>query len=137
MVLHAQLVVLSACETGAGQYVAGEGVFSLARGFMDAGVPSVVMSLWQVNDISTSELMPLFYRHLAQGLPKDEALHKAKLEFLKTSDPMKTHPFFWAGFVLLGDNAPVKEGESRWYIWMGLGLFLAIGGYWGFRILRP
>jgi CHAT domain-containing protein len=74
MQLPADLVVLSACETGYGQLARGEGIMSLARAFSYAGCPSVVMSHWSINDASTAKLMEYFYAHLAEGLPKDVAL---------------------------------------------------------------
>ena len=125
--LSAQLVVLSACETGRGFYAKGEGVFSLARGFMQAGVPSVVMSLWQVNDQSTSELMPLFYKALSEKKSVSTALRQAKQEFLQTASLRFQHPFYWAGFVLLGDAHPIQSDLSNFTILLvGIGLFLLV-----------
>ncbi|MEM8907592.1 MAG: CHAT domain-containing tetratricopeptide repeat protein, partial [Bacteroidota bacterium] len=132
--LSAHLAVLSACETGLGKYEEGEGVFSLARSFMYAGVPSVVMSLWKVSDASTSQLMPLFYEQLAQGKNKDEALHTAKLRFLKTADLEFRHPFFWSAFVLMGDASPVIAPAHNWWA-VGIGslLILILWGFWSWR----
>jgi CHAT domain-containing protein len=107
--LNAQLVVLSACETGYGKFQQGEGVMSLARAFMYAGVPSLVVSLWQVNDASTAEIMQLFYANLAKGMDKAEALRQAKLKYIaECKNPMMAHPAFWAAFVQIGDSRPVK-----------------------------
>lgn len=134
MNLNAQLVVLSACETGLGKYIYGEGIASLGRSFMYAGVPSVVMSLWQVDDKATSQLMPYFYENLAAGMAKDQALHEAKLTFLKKEDFSKLHPHYWAGFVAIGDIQPIKK-QTTWQIWLivalltgglGAGFFLRI-----------
>jgi hypothetical protein len=83
--LNAQLAVLSACETGVGKYEAGEGVFSLARSFMYAGVPSIVMSLWKVNDQSTSQIMPLFYQNLSKGMEKSRAFTRRQIRILGNS----------------------------------------------------
>jgi CHAT domain-containing protein/Tfp pilus assembly protein PilF len=113
---NAQLAVLSACETGIGQYVEGEGVMSLGRSFMYAGVPSVVMSLWKLEDNATSELMPLFYKYLAAGHKKSQALREAKLEYLDNTIQLKAHPFYWAGLVVLGEDQPLKESISFWSI---------------------
>lgn len=124
--LSAQLVVLSACETGVGKYEEGEGVFSLARSFSYAGVPSVVMSLWQVNDLSTSELMPLFYASLTEGASKDAALKKAKENFLQSASLEFRHPFYWAAFVGLGDSSPISQPNSIW-LWGGLTAIFAGG----------
>ncbi|MEM9919736.1 MAG: CHAT domain-containing tetratricopeptide repeat protein [Bacteroidota bacterium] len=118
--LQAQLVVLSACETGRGVYTEGEGVFSLARSFMFAGATSVVMSLWKVNDRSTSELMPLFYEKLAKGRSKGASLHLAKIEFLKNTDLKFQHPFYWSGFVLLGDFDTIKLTSNNHLLYLVL-----------------
>ena len=107
--LDAQLAVLSACETGVGKYESGEGVFSIARSFMYAGIPSIVMSLWKVNDQSTSQIMPLFYKKLARGKSKNHALREAKLEYMENADLAFKHPFYWASFVALGDPQPVRR----------------------------
>lgn len=97
--LKADLVVLSACETGLGKEIKGEGLMSLMRAFMYAGTPSVVVSLWNVNDESAADLMVRFYRHLQKdGVSKSEALRQAQLEMINYSG----FPFFWAPFVLVG-----------------------------------
>jgi CHAT domain-containing protein len=103
-----ELVVLSACETGYGKYAHGEGVVSLGRSFMYAGVSSIVSTLWELNDQSSVELMKIFYRNLSKGMPKDEALRAAKLEYLKQHPGISAHPFFWAGIVQIGDPAPIR-----------------------------
>jgi CHAT domain-containing protein len=111
MKLNAQLVVLSACETGYGRFQQGEGVMSLARSFMYAGVPSLVVSLWQVNDASTAKIMQYFYKNLGSGLDKAEALRQAKLKYIsenKENAAVMAHPAFWAAFVQLGDSRPIK-----------------------------
>lgn len=105
--LNADLVVLSACETGLGKWQPGEGIISIARAFAYAGARSVVTSLWAVNDKSTSDLMRYFYRELLLGKDKDEALRQARLHFLQDATVRNGHPFFWAAFVPLGDMRPV------------------------------
>jgi CHAT domain-containing protein/Tfp pilus assembly protein PilF len=100
--LGADLVVLSGCQTGLGQDLGGEGLIGLTRGFLYAGARGVVASLWQVDDVSTAELMKRFYRAmLKQGQPPAAALRTAQLELAR--DPRWTAPFHWAGFVLQGD----------------------------------
>lgn len=100
--LPADLVVLSACETGLGREAWGEGLLGLMRAFMAAGSRRVVVSLWPVNDMATAELMAIFYQRLLQKrLPAAEALRDAKLELRK--DPRWKDPYFWSGFVLYGD----------------------------------
>lgn len=102
--LSADLVTLSACRTGLGKLLSGEGMIGLTRAFHYAGARSVVVSLWNVNDIATSELMKAFYHNLKVGLAKDEALRKAKLELLKGKQRTWQHPYYWAPFVLVGAN---------------------------------
>ncbi len=100
--LDADLVTLSACNTGLGQEVSGEGLIGLSRAFQYAGARSVLASLWSVSDRATARLMPIFYRRLLAGAAKDEALREAQLAV--AADPETRHPFHWAGFELLGDR---------------------------------
>jgi CHAT domain-containing protein/Tfp pilus assembly protein PilF len=97
--LSAYLVTLSACSTGLGELVAGDELTGLSRAFIYAGTPSVCVSLWDVSDTSTSELMEKFYFYLKEGKTKSEALRLAELD-TKRKYP---HPFFWAPFILIGD----------------------------------
>lgn len=100
--LGANLVVLSACETGVGAEQRGEGLLSLARGFFHAGASQVVMSLWKVDDDSTAELMQRFYRQLfEEGSPTALALARAQRELLESGQYQE--PYHWAGFVFSGD----------------------------------
>ncbi|HUD70412.1 MAG TPA: CHAT domain-containing protein [Dongiaceae bacterium] len=100
--LSADLVVLSACRSALGRRIAGEGLIGLARGFMHAGAPRVVASLWQVDDSATSELMTRFYRGmLADGLRPADALRRAQIGMRR--DPRWAAPFYWAGFMLEGE----------------------------------
>ena len=129
--LNARLAVLSACETGFGKFIQGEGVLSLASGFLHTGCPSVTMSLWEAQDAATARIMEYYYQNLAEGQPKDGALQAAKLAYIKAPASQK-HPFYWAAFVNIGDNSPLIQ-PSRWsWGWAGalaLGLvFLA--GVW-------
>ncbi|MEM6270305.1 MAG: CHAT domain-containing tetratricopeptide repeat protein [Bacteroidota bacterium] len=125
MKLNADLAVLSACNTGTGELVRGEGIMSLARGFMYAGCPSIVMSLWSVNDEASSRIMGEFYRHLARGEEKDESLRAAKLSYLKTTDGRDAHPYFWAAHVMIGDRSRMGgQGPGpRWLL-----VLVALGG---------
>jgi CHAT domain-containing protein/Tfp pilus assembly protein PilF len=101
--LNADLVVLSACETGLGKEVKGEGLVGLTRAFLYAGTPSVVVSLWKVADISTAELMIRLHRRLKEGTQgKAEALRKAQLELIR--EGRFAHPYHWAPFVLVGSR---------------------------------
>lgn len=98
--LGADLLVLSACETGRGKDVRGEGLVGLTRAFLYAGARSLVVSLWPVQDTTTPELMVGFYSHLAPGRSKAEALRQAKLQMIEGG---RAHPYYWAPFVLAGD----------------------------------
>ncbi|HEY9613925.1 CHAT domain-containing protein, partial [Allocoleopsis sp.] len=100
--LPSELVVLSACETGLGQEVKGEGLIGLTRGFMYAGAPRVLVSLWSVNDEATSELMSRFYKKMLQEkLQPATALRAAQIEMLQNSQ--WKDPFYWAAFTLQGE----------------------------------
>lgn len=109
--INADMVVLSACETGVGKLKKGEGIISLARAFAYAGSKSIFTTLWQVDDKKTKEIIIAFYDHLAAGLPKDAALRKAKLDYLnnKENKGQSLHPFFWAGMVGIGDMGVIKK----------------------------
>ncbi len=102
--LSADLITLSACRTGLGRLLHGEGIIGLTRSFLYAGAESVVVSLWNVNDIATASLMKSFYKNLKQGMGKDEALRQAKLELLRSQQPAWRHPYYWAPFVLVGES---------------------------------
>ena len=102
--LNADIVTLSACSTGLGKFVNGEGVLGLTRAFFYAGARNVAMSLWNVNDSATAALMKSFYLNLRRGLPKSEALRQAKLSLLHGSQISWRHPYFWAAFVLDGQG---------------------------------
>jgi CHAT domain-containing protein len=102
--LKADLVTLSACRTGLGKLLNGEGMIGLTRAFLYAGAQSVVVSLWDVNDAATATLMKAFYEGLQQGWTKDEALRQAKLTLLKGQQRAWQHPYYWAAFVLVGES---------------------------------
>ena len=140
--LNADLVVLSACETGYGKFQQGEGVMSLAHSFAYAGASSVLMSLWQVNDLSTKAIMKDYYINLAQFNSKEKALQQAKLDYMEAQEgSILSHPAFWAAFVQTGDTAPMelvtKTGKTfreMHYMMTGLFLLLVIGvGYGLYR----
>lgn len=98
--LNAELVVLSACETGLGKIVQGEGVMGLTRGWLYAGTRNIMVSLWKVADASTSELMIEFYNQLLEGRSKSAALRSAKMKLLDNAE--YADPYYWAPFVLIG-----------------------------------
>lgn len=140
--LQARMAVLSACNTGKGTVQNGEGVMSLARAFAFAGCPTLVSSLWSVNDLSTSRIMKIFYRSLQEQATIDVALQQAKLEYLKTAPSGYTKPIYWAAFVTVGDSSPLPEnltGRSRFWIWLLAGSILGLTAvllYWKKRRSR-
>jgi len=116
MRLNADLVTLSACNTGIGKIYEGEGVMSLARGFMYAGVPNVLMSLWSVPDRSTSQIMQYFYEEVQAGHTKAEALRQAKLKYLQEADANTAAPFYWGAFVYLGTKEKSNFFNAYWMV---------------------
>jgi len=100
--LNAELVVLSACRTALGSEIKGEGLVSLTRGFMYAGTPSVVASVWDVRDEATSELMSRFYERMFKGGKRPAAaLREAQVSLWR--EKRWAAPYYWAGFVLQGE----------------------------------
>lgn len=98
--LNSDLVTLSACQTGLGQFIRGEGIEGINRAFFYAGASSVLMSLWAVNDQATYQLMERFYTHLRSSESIMNSLRKAKLEMI--SSDILSHPYYWAGFIVSG-----------------------------------
>ncbi|MDO6761470.1 CHAT domain-containing protein [Tamlana sp. 2_MG-2023] len=120
---HVDMVVLSACNTSSGDLKRGEGIMSLARGFFYSGAKSVVSTLWSVADESGNTILINFYKNLKQGDSKSKALQKAKLDYLKnTQEEELKHPYYWAGFIVLGDNSPISEKPNS--PWLAVGLVL-------------
>jgi CHAT domain-containing protein len=99
--LDCDLVVLSACQTGRGQLLSGEGIIGLSRAFLLAGARTLVVSHWNVSDISTAQLMESFYRHLTTRHSNAAALRNSKLQMLKSGTHTR-HPYYWASFVMVG-----------------------------------
>jgi CHAT domain-containing protein len=128
MQINSQLSVLSACKTGSGKLVKGEGMLCLARGFMYAGCPSLVMTLWEINDKSGSELMKSFYGYLSEGKAKDEALRLAKIDYISNSDNLKANPYYWAGYINFGNHQPLllKQNSNNSVLTV---VFILIGSF--------
>ncbi|HAD14235.1 MAG TPA: hypothetical protein DCF33_17555 [Saprospirales bacterium] len=112
MNLSAQVAVLSACHTANGKVRRGEGVMSLSRSFALAGCPAVVANLWSVPSAETNAIAERFMQLLYEGKAKDKALREAKKEYLAKAISERRHPFFWAGQVLVGNEAPVHKPMS-------------------------
>lgn len=109
----ADMVVLSACNTSSGELKRGEGIMSLATGFFYSGSKSVVSSLWPIVDGAGNNIIVNFYQNLDQGFSKSKALQQAKLNYLDNTEvEVLKHPFYWAGFIVLGDNAPISNPSN-------------------------
>lgn len=128
--LSADLVVLSACNSGSGEFSEGEGVMSLAHAFRYSGASSILMSHWPVDDNSTYQLVSSFFNNISSGQAKSAALRNAKLEFLAKAEPERQHPFFWASFTLIGKNDGIDVYSSNRYYsslyWL-IGILLIVG----------
>ncbi len=98
--INADIVALTACQTGLGPHISGEGTMGMGRAFQYAGTKSVLMSLWSVSEITSVEFMKDFFKYLNEGKSKLEALQLARAELRKNGFD---HPFFWAAFVLAGE----------------------------------
>jgi len=124
--LNSDLVTLSACQTGLGQLIKGEGIEGINRAFFFAGSSSVLMSLWAVNDQATYQLMERFYTYLRSSESIMDGLRKAKLEMIDSD--VLSHPYYWAGFVISGkaDQIIFPNYINRWLL-LG-GSFLLLGG---------
>lgn len=134
------LIILSACEAGIGQHAKGEGVLSLARGFTLTGIPAIITTLWQIDNKATYELTEQFHRLLSQGLPKDIALQRAKLQFLADHDNSNQLPYFWAASILLGDTTPLQEPphtkDNPISLFISAGILLLLFAYLLYRKLK-
>lgn len=131
--LNTELAVLSACNTGSGELMKGEGVMNLARGFINAGCSSTLMSMWSVDDCTTSDLMLNFYKEIKNGAKKDEALRRAKMQYLKTASKTKLHPYYWAAFIPFGDMKPI-DLKANWSFSTALPITLVIVGFFLFLL---
>ncbi len=117
-----QFVLLSACQTNIGKNAAGEGIYSLARGFAIAGIPSVAGTLWKADELMIYRLSFKFNEYLAGGMNKSEALQKAKLWFINQKNGENRLPYYWANLVLIGNTQPVslvQESTAGWW-WAGM-----------------
>ena len=125
----ARLVILSACETGNGLLVNGEGIMSLSRAFSYAGCKSVITSLWNADEISTSFICKRLHNYLQKGFPIDQALQQSKIDYLETNEIQDRYknPAYWAHLVLIGDYQPVvKTWYNRNILWLAVVAVLSI-----------
>ncbi len=135
--MNADLVVLSACETGIGTLKKGEGIVSMGRGFTYAGAKAVITSLWSVNDKATADIMRLFYKNLGENMSKSSALRKAKLDYmLNQKNDALSSPFYWAPFVVYGDVTPIQLKNSWGSVWYWSIFGFAFSGVVGFVLIK-
>ncbi|TVZ52117.1 CHAT domain-containing protein [Dokdonia sp. Hel_I_53] len=120
------LVVLSACETGVGKLIYGEGSQSLARAFHYAGAKNILFSQWKVNDLSTSVLMGDYYKNLIKTKSRDISLQKAQLSYLSNTSisDSRMSPYYWASFVYYGTTDTPKHLENNWWLWGAIFIIL-------------
>jgi len=124
--LNSDLVTLSSCQTGLGEFIKGEGIEGINRAFFYAGTSSVLMSLWSVNDQASYQLMERFYFYLRSSESIMNALRKAKLEMID-SDAL-SHPYYWAGFIVSGkaDEIIFRRSINKW-LFFGISILLVAG----------
>lgn len=117
--LNADLVALSACETGLGELSSGEGAMSFARAFQYAGVPNTVMSLWLADDEASKNVMIQFYKNLKDGQSKEDAMRNAKLDYLsRTKTEDEAVPFFWLTYNIIGNETDIDLSHPLSILWV-------------------
>lgn len=135
--LSSPLTVLSACQTGKGPLLQGEGVMSLARAFQYGGSRNVLASRWQADDHAGATLTQGFFEELAAGNSASEALKIARVHWLERTDNYHCHPYFWAGYALIGDGKPIQIkqplGKRFWMLLVGGILLVLPLSYWLYR----
>ncbi len=125
--INANMVTLSACETGSGALNKGEGARSLAASFFYSGASSLTSSLWKINDAASTKIMGYYYKNLHKGQQKDLALKNAKLEYIKLNNDTKlSHPYYWSGFVVSGNTAALVDSNNWFYIVFAVLMLTAI-----------
>lgn len=136
--LRARLAVLSACESGTGQLLEGEGIQSMSSGFAAVGIPTLLMTLWEVSDESGKEIVVEFYKGISKGLPVDQALREAKLSYLNKANGHRASPYFWAAFLASGNMEPIQLASPSAPMWpwaMG-GSFVLVCIFITYRIYK-
>ena len=136
MPIHADMVVLASCFSGAGKIAKGEGVMSMGRSFINAGCSSLIISLWSTAaDPAFSELKT-FYRELIRGKSRAEALRLAKLKFLNDADPINANPRYWSSLVLVGDPGTLYKGLLLKIVFLPIGLIILLLAFLVVKRLR-
>lgn len=133
--LPSELTVLTACETGKPGFQPGEGMISLAHAFNYAGSESLMTSLWKIDEASSAVIVKSFYEYLNEDFPKDEALRKAKLDYLQTAEGRTLAPQYWAGLVIMGDVRPIPMETNKRLWWAFGGGLIGLAAI-GFLIYR-
>ncbi len=133
--LKALMAVLSSCESGLGKGYRGEGMISMANAFTYSGCENILMSLWKVNDQTSTTLMDNFYKYLLEGESIDEALRQAKLNYLELSDELTAHPKIWAPLIAYGNLDEVFKTDRSVIIAIG-GLSILLISILSFEIYR-
>ncbi len=129
--LNSDMVVLSSCKSGLGEFDKAEGILGMQKVFFDAGASSIVLSLWDVSDKYTAVLMKYFYKFLSEGQTKSQALRKAKIKFINKVDP---NPYYWAAFTLSGNSSSIEfENDTNNYIYL-IGSLILIFILFGYQL---
>ena len=131
--LDVDLAILSACNTGSGTLIPGEGIMSLSRGFLYAGCPSMVTSLWNVSDNASVNIMLNLHANLFEGQSKSDALRSAKLQYLQNKPNRLSAPYFWATFVHIGNPNPISLQHNSLNLLCVL--FFAVSGVVGLYLV--
>ena len=134
----AHLVILSACETGNGLMVNGEGIMSLSRAFSYAGCKSVVTSLWKADELSTAFITKRLHHYLQKGLAVDVALQEAKINYLESNevDDRYKNPAYWAHLILIGNIDPITKPANNWLVDVALIVFFILVTWWAIKKTR-
>ncbi|MEO1628323.1 MAG: CHAT domain-containing tetratricopeptide repeat protein, partial [Bacteroidota bacterium] len=126
--LNSDLVILSGCETSRGAFKRGEGILSIARGYAFANCPSMLSTIWKVDDHATSQLVAAYCQGIFGGKDKDIAIHEAKMGYLDTCKIDKTYPYYWAGIVQTGAIHPLYPAQNNtnfvYYLLAALAIFI-------------
>ncbi|MEX0773553.1 MAG: CHAT domain-containing protein [Balneolales bacterium] len=128
-----EMVMLSSCESGSGNYIQGSGIVGLSRAFTYAGAQSLVMNLWSVRDKTASTMAVSFYDYLNQGYSKDAALRKTKIDYINASN---SDPYLWGSYVIYGNDSPLVSRPFSEYWWIAALSFLLISVIWYSGIIR-
>jgi CHAT domain-containing protein len=125
--IKTQLVVLTACQTSAGNNAMGEGIYSLSRGFAAAGIPSIMATIWSADEHPVYRISALFHKNIAAGMRKDEALRLAKIDYLKTANTEKILPYFWANMIIMGNTDAITLVKRNYIPWVvGISILLTL-----------